>query len=326
MMATTSDTPVIFCFDQRQGPHAAVATASLIRSNPYPLQILWIVEASDAPAAARWMAAVPAAQARIDIITVKDGIFADWPTDARGSRASYLRLLIPRAAATRQALYLDCDVLVTGDLRPLLTSELGSVVLAGAPDHAFSGEAGKPPPFPPICSDSYVDAGVLMMNLAQMRSDGLLRRSAEIQRDHAAAIHAQAACILNKYAEGRKLAMGNRWNYQVRPYSMSKRKWDFLMQSGQVAMFHFSGMIKPWQTWCPPWVRREWEALARGMGLEDHVLEADMSIDDALTLAAALDRDGEHRLCSTIRETLIAVLLDRTGDSAAQNRLLMAPL
>ncbi len=305
------DAPVVLCFDQNYAPYAAVATASLVKANRYPLHIHWLVRASDAAIAERWKEEIDAPHASIDIVKIDDRPFAGWREGSHVTLATYMRLLIPQVIAAPKALYLDCDVLVTGNIRPLLTAGLRNAVLAGTPDYYFTGAADRTPPFRPLCRDRYVNAGVLLMDLDQMRRDDLLRTATGIYQANPRQIFAHDQCILNKYAEGRKALLDETWNFQVRPYEFQRAEWIELMRSGKVAILHFSDAVKPWQKWCSPWVRRGWEIQANEIGLDQSCFERELTLKKALVLVRALDRMGQYHRSTALKNNIIAEMLKR---------------
>lgn len=80
--------------------------------------------------------------------------------------ASYARLLLPELIADDRIIYLDCDTLVCDDLVSLWESDLGSSFIAGVfdPVSRFYKESIN------LSNDcNYVNAGMLVMNLASMR-------------------------------------------------------------------------------------------------------------------------------------------------------------
>jgi len=238
-------TPVVFCFDKTYAPYAAVATASLLKTNPYPLPVYWVVGAADVETAKSLRERVRRPHAPITVISIDDAIFAGWRGGDHVSRAAYIRLTIPAVLKQRRALYLDCDVLVTSDLRPLLALDLGENWFAGVIDLFLSGAPGTRPPFPKACADHYLNSGVLLMNLEALRNAKFLRLALETYRQHHRRIYAHDQCLINLCAEGRKTTLDARWNWQVRPLQTTEAQWRDLTTSGDAAILHFLDAVKP---------------------------------------------------------------------------------
>ena len=89
------------------------------------------------------------------------------------SKSTYYRLFIPELfPQLDKALYLDCDIVLTGDVSQLYDTPLEDHLVAAVPDGAVAAIA----PFREYVSKrlrvdpaNYFNAGVLLMNLEQMR-------------------------------------------------------------------------------------------------------------------------------------------------------------
>lgn len=96
---------------------------------------------------------------------------------AHTSRATFFRLRLPSLLATEErCLYLDTDILVREDLTELFSLDLGDSYFASVtaafycePQRKFAHEQSIDVPD----LVNYPNAGVLVMNLAKMRADGL---------------------------------------------------------------------------------------------------------------------------------------------------------
>lgn len=97
------------------------------------------------------------------------------------SKAAYFRLFIPELVLEYdKCIYLDCDILVYGDLKELYAIEMGDDYLAGVKDcHIIANDSyqiehqnvlGIP------SRDKYINSGVLVMNLKKIREDNLVQK------------------------------------------------------------------------------------------------------------------------------------------------------
>lgn len=91
------------------------------------------------------------------------------------SKSTYYRLFIPTLYPNfSKALYLDCDIVVLDDISKLYNTELGTNLVAGAPEEVMAlikvfgdyVEQGLD-----IKVDRYINAGIIVMNLEQMRKE-----------------------------------------------------------------------------------------------------------------------------------------------------------
>ena len=90
-----------------------------------------------------------------------------------GSKTSYARLFIPNIITEDKLLYLDCDTLVMGTLDDIWNLDISDVYVAGVQDtvvpHIRYGIGLE-------YSDTYLNSGVLLMNVKKMREDDLQRK------------------------------------------------------------------------------------------------------------------------------------------------------
>lgn len=130
-------------------------------------------------------------------------------------------------------LYLDTDVLIKGDISELYSTDLEGYHLAGALD--FIGKFCHAP--------RYLNAGVLLFNMKEMRRDGIFKKCRERCNSKKMLLVDQDA--INKYA-AKKLVLSRRFNEQhrtcestlIRHFSMTIRLFPYPHTEN----------VKPWQT------------------------------------------------------------------------------
>lgn len=194
----------------------------------------------------------PANRARIDALGPRLGIalrrieidpdaFAALPV-RRGhlTRSTYLRLLIPDLLPEAdRVVYMDCDMVVTADLAPLATLDLGRAVVAAVPDPA--------PAAPELASTGiargdYVNAGLLVMNLAVWRAEDIAGRCLALLSDPARPLLSEDQSALNIAAAGRILPLPSRFNVYADPAAYP----DATAWPQDPAVIHHVVGLKPW--------------------------------------------------------------------------------
>lgn len=208
---TAAEVPVVFCFDQGYAPYTAVASWSLACNDPAPPPVFWVVRSSDRQVASTWRSRIKAPGLAVEIAAVDDDVFSGWHESFHITRAAYMRLLLPKVIPAKHALYLDGDLLVLSPLDELLALDMGPALLAGVINKTPSGK----PSSNPLCTDAYLNSGVLLMNLERMRVENFLEHCLAVQSRHGAEFTWHDQDILNKAADGRKLVLPERWNYQL---------------------------------------------------------------------------------------------------------------
>ncbi len=149
------------------------------------------------------------------------------------SKASFYRLLLPELLPdVKVCLYLDSDTLILDNIMPLWDYDLTDCYIAGVFEdisavrpHTVGNE------IPGI--DTYINSGVLLMNLELMRNDHLQERFLQKEMDHTA----PDQDLLNILCYGKIKLLPPEYNYILGIHSESVKIQHFLMQD----------YIRPWK-------------------------------------------------------------------------------
>ena len=250
---TTPDPPalVVACAaDERYVQPLAVMLHSLLANlAPSRHLVVYIVDggigASDKRDLTRtW--ATGRAEARF--VSPDAGLLAGLPLWGRMSVATYYKLLVPQLLPPDldKAIWLDCDLVVTGDLARVWESELDGHLLAvrdtSIPTLSSRGgvtawrRLGLPPDAP------YFNAGVMVMSLARWRRDVIAARAIQYLRQHRDTVVFWDQEALNAVLQGKWAELDPRWNSIANPRGAGSRADDPWIH-------HFTGGLKPWM--CP---------------------------------------------------------------------------
>lgn len=166
------------------------------------------------------------------------------------SRSTYYRLFIPELfPQLDKALYLDSDIAVLGDISELFDIELGDNLVAAVPD-GFVGSVKKLRQYVEhrvgvIDSRYYFNAGVLLMNLREMRNMRFSHVFTELLSKVKFAV-AQDQDYLNAICRGRVRYVGYEWNampgycpipecdVKLAHYNLDSKPWHKNVQFGEV--------------------------------------------------------------------------------------------
>lgn len=297
---------VAYCFDRHFAPFAAVSTLSLVMSSRAPVTIYWCVDQRDTQHLGPYLEAIAKkTQASIRVIPVDIGEFLAWKTTHHFTPATYLRLLLPEALPLDKLIYVDADTLVLGNVSDLFAIDLGERILAGVPDLA----AARVSKIPRAPGDPYVNTGILLMDIARMRREGSIERCREIYRDFEQKISWVDQCIINKYAENRKLALPEKWNRYCFSNTLHPAEIKRILPREHTRILHFVGPVKPWQEWCNPVVSSFWWSYAEKLGLENLAPVRIKTIEQALESARVLDANEMYKEASRTKGLIIDSLL-----------------
>lgn len=172
---------------------------------------------------------------------------------------TWAKIDLIRALPVERALYLDADVLVRKDLRPLWSTNLGTKLIGAAPDVGNpTGQPSIPEPFP------HFNAGVILMDLAKIR----------LSMDHVFQIARQMKDspladqdALNKAFRGAWLELSLKWNAtglgtyadRLTPERSALR----LAEMTDPGIVHFTGPLHPSMAevlnpWVQPYLAKPW--------------------------------------------------------------------
>ena len=239
--------PIVLACDEAYLMPLATTLRSIVDSNAahWPIECHVLVDDVSPQGRARVERSLPAQAAQIRWHAVDLASYNSFETQAAISKMTFARLLMAELLppGIERVLYLDTDILVLGDLLPLMQTELDGAIL-GAVRDGLDAELKSSAPAPsdmPIVRD-YFNAGVLLIDLARWRAD----RTAAAARDYLVAHpHTRFADqdALNVACDGHWKPLAAHWNFQ------GHRTTDIaaLAPSQRPAIVHFITALKPWK-------------------------------------------------------------------------------
>ncbi len=241
--ATRKIIPVFFAVDDKYAPYLAVAVRSLIdnasKDYDYSINIL-INELSDEHRNA--LSAMQTENTKIDFVNVRKKLdsfggilhLRDYYT-----QATYYRFFIPDLFPEfDKGIYLDCDMIMEGDISELFNIELGNLLLAAGPEEVmlevdiFGRYVERVLGVP---REEYFSAGVILMNLAEMRRIHIETEFVELLGKRTFRV-TQDQDYLNVIAYKKNLLLGAEWNKTAFPNAVDDSP----------KIIHFKINWKPW--------------------------------------------------------------------------------
>jgi len=211
------------------------------------------------------------------------------------SAAALLKLALPDLLPDLdRAIFLDWDVLPRRDIAELWATDLGENLVGAVRDypqwplHNFKTRIDKPR-FqgtieeyfrlrlfldPEIHAETYINSGVMLMDLAGLRKSGFVDQAASVIEEREASLLWQDQDILNIVLAGRFLLLDPRWNAMP----MSVRRRDFSgappaikaaieLQLSDPWLVHFANFRKPWTHDSDDRYFAEWWEVAGELGI-----------------------------------------------------------
>lgn len=177
----------------------------------------------------------------IDITEQVDSIKSRFKDVYHFSVVTYYRLFIASLFPQYdKVIYLDCDLVVLGDISELYHIELEENILGAAPEQyvqntkEFRLYAEKALGVDP---DGYINAGVLLINLKEFRKNNIEERFIKLITDYDFDLLDPDQAYLNYLCLGRIHVLPNGWNKEPMP----------LACEGKKNIVHYALYQKPWQ-------------------------------------------------------------------------------
>jgi lipopolysaccharide biosynthesis glycosyltransferase len=201
--------------------------------------------------------------ARIEFLRVPAERLAGLPTRGFTREATWYRVLLPELLPdVERILYLDADLIVLDSLAPLWELDLAGSYVAAVTNVLEPVYAERPRELG-IADGAYFNAGVLLMNLDELRRDGCQEALVEYARANAERLVWRDQDALNVVLGERRLELHPRWNCMnsvvAFPHAAAVLGADRVEEARRdPAIRHFEGPgdNKPWHLLCP-WPGRE---------------------------------------------------------------------
>ena len=237
--------PIFFSTDDNYIPYLDVAIASLIdnSSKKYNYKIIVLNTGIDPENVSKIK------KNERDCVTIE---FKDISSEIENIKSSfkdvyhfsivtYYRLFIASLFPDYdKIIYLDCDLVVLGDVAELYNVDIGDNILAAAPEQfvqntpEFRKYAEKAIGVDP---DGYVNAGVLVMNLSEYRKREIEKKFISLITEYDFDLLDPDQAYLNYLCNGKIHVLPNGWNKEPMP----------LPCEGCKNIVHYALYKKPWQ-------------------------------------------------------------------------------
>lgn len=177
----------------------------------------------------------------VDITPSVEHIKANLKNVYHFSVATYYRLFIASLFPQYdKIIYLDCDLVVLGDISQLYHVDLGVNILGAAPEQFVQNTAQfrrYAEQALDLCPDDYVNAGVLLINLKAFRENHIEEKFIKLITQYQFDLLDPDQAYLNYLCRGKIHVLPNGWNKEPMP----------LPCQGNKSIVHYALYKKPWQ-------------------------------------------------------------------------------
>lgn len=169
-------------------------------------------------------------------------------------KPTYFRLLLPVLLQEKKCIYLDSDTIICENIQKLLKFDLQDCYVAGvkAPwyvlkaDVSYSRQALLPD------MGQYINAGVLLMNLSEMRKDNIVEKMLGLLPYN---MDSQDQDIINSACYGRIKFLPFGYNVMTKYAAWPLREYGGLFSENELKtawnnpqIIHYADRIKPWDS------------------------------------------------------------------------------
>lgn len=223
------------------------------------------------------------------------------------TRGAFLRLLIPDLFADKaRALYMDCDMVVMGDLSYLATVDLGDAPLAAvpcpSPDEKELESVQKP-------LGLYFNSGLLVMNIPVWRSLRVSERCADLLSDPDTHLVSEDQSALNIVCRDNALLLPTEYNVystlgayegpSVLPehpvvihYVVNNKPWKSLATFGEIWQFHADRISEL----MPPRPKRTLGTIASDVNFKRKILTERLSGKEKHKIRTAIRKSATQKI------------------------------
>lgn len=233
----------VFSTDNNYLPHLAAAIHSILGCHAHTEVDFWVVynDCSDTQLQT-FIAAV--APAKVTLLADEMLSEKELFVSRHISKTTYQRLFLDRILpqSVTRYLYLDCDLLVIGNLQELYHTNLHGCIIAAAPEYAqdlfFSN----------IGNVSCFNAGVLLVDRVAWQSAAITEKLEAYMVQEGENLQYWDQDALNAVLQDKWLPVSPKWNATVVYFRDSKkmRKYKAHEVYADTRIVHFNASLKPW--------------------------------------------------------------------------------
>ena len=259
-MPAQNEINIVFASDDNYIQHATVAMMSILQNTNQKNKLhFWILDDNITQNnKERVIATFLNRNVKIEFLQVNAEVFASLFVSGQLSRTAYFRLkmaeLLP--VSVSRVIYLDCDLLVLGDIEELWNCDMEGKPLAAIPDYGIMASSKDWPrkqhELVLKSTDMYFNSGVLLVDVDAWRLHNYEQRVLRLAQENNYQHHDQDA--LNKIFYAKWKALPLRWNVIPPIWNLflkilrnSKFRREALQARKNIAILHYAGGYKPWE-------------------------------------------------------------------------------
>ena len=239
---------IAIAIDDQYVQHACVMLQSLQSHNPQPIDVYCIYR--ELNQANRQVLENHFQSTNLRLVFILLGSIPDLPVKPGDhlTVTTFFRIWAPSLFKDLdEILFMDCDIIVDGDISYLFDLDVQGYPLAAAKEPAMTAEKKQRLGIPP--DKDYFNAGVLKMNLAYFRTHGLTEKLLEFIRDFPGLCEFWDQDAFNAVIKGNYLRINYKYNMQTVLFDrrlLEHGSFTETLEKPVVIHFTGGGNCKPW--------------------------------------------------------------------------------
>lgn len=245
----SSETVYIACVtDTFYTRHLGVTLCSLLenRRSNYPVHFLIFADEIQRKDRQHLVTLIESYQCSYTFLKMNLDEYPKLPTYKHLTQATYYRTTLPDALeeGIDKVLYLDCDVIVKGDIRNLYTFPLNEKVVGAVENPGFEryDKLRIPPQY------GYFNAGVLLIDVVRWKKQHYGRKIMDflVQNADTDILEAGDQDAFNALLYDQWEALPNRWNLQRQMFKAYRQNSRVYPETADPGIIHYTSSWKPW--------------------------------------------------------------------------------
>lgn len=247
--------PIVVSSDENYARHMGVMFVSLLENTSRPESChLFVIDAGiNEKTRKKVENEVRKRKGNISFMSFDGGGYEEFPLRRGMTAAAYYRLSIPDLfdETVTKVIYLDCDLIVQGDIVELWKFSLAGKHIAAVQDLSNSTHLASGLP-----QHKYFNSGVMLIDLGLWRRDDIAHKVRTFKMEHPEKIQTNDQCALNGVLYDSWARLLLRWNQQAGIYRSGRGRLrhfsDQEIEAGiwHPGIIHFIGSGKPWKYPC----------------------------------------------------------------------------
>ena len=237
--------PIFLSSDNNYAPLVATTMASILANTKSFIEF-YVLDGGIFPGNVEKIKSLKTSFDNFSIEFIKidyDKYFKDFNVRNHWTKAVYTRLLIPDIKPEiDRAIFMDVDVIVTGDINELFKVNLEGHTLAAAWEkwaehginlkHKIRMELSG--------THKYFNAGVLLLDCKKWRNNNTLEKLFSIANKYKDRLDLQDQDMLNKCFDNNYKVLPEKYNYLTTNYYVYEKQSEYIIR-------HLTGNVRPWQ-------------------------------------------------------------------------------